>query len=47
MAALKCKDCDQTFGKKSDLEEHQTMKEHSCDVCGKEFFLKWRLKSHI
>ena len=46
-----CKICDKGFLKNNELEEH--LKTHKdietfpCDLCGKQFFLKWRLKKHI
>ena len=26
---------------------HECDKTHSCDTCGKKFYLKWRLKKHL
>ena len=46
-----CNVCDQTFEENHELEAH--LKTHTgvetfpCDICGKGFFLKWRLKKHI
>ena len=46
-----CTICDKVFLKNNELEEH--LKTHKdietfpCDLCGKQFFLKWRLKKHI
>ena len=28
------------------LAEHEKDKQFKCETCGKEFFLKWRLKKH-
>ena len=49
--STKCKFCDAKFYQNCQLEkhvvdEHQKEKEHSCEVCGKKFFLLWRLKKH-
>ena len=48
---IKCKKCETTFERNSDLEVHITNNhegtdQHSCDICGKTFVLKWRLKKH-
>ena len=29
------------------LETHQKKKEFKCNICGKEFYIKWRLQKHI
>jgi hypothetical protein len=47
-----CKQCDQTFAKNFELEIHMVNfhgleKQHSCELCGKRFFLKWRLRKHL
>ena len=46
-----CKECDETFSRNFELETHMVTfhgreKEYSCEVCGKKFFLKWRLGKH-
>ena len=46
-----CKECDETFSRNFELETHMVTfhgreKEYSCEVCGKRFFLKWRLGKH-
>ena len=28
------------------MEAHKKKKEFKCDVCGKDFYLKWRLNKH-
>ena len=47
---LKCEHCDAKFQKAIQLEthmnEHGFVKKHSCEDCGKEFHLKWRLHKH-
>ena len=47
-----CKECDQTFAKNFELEIHMVTfhgfeKKHSCELCGKRLFLKWRLRKHL
>ena len=47
----KCTFCDAKFDQNCELEkhvveDHQQEKEHSCEVCGKKFFLLWMLKGH-
>ena len=47
----KCKLCDESFTRSSDFEnhmvdKHDTDKMYTCEVCGKKFLLKWRLKVH-
>ena len=46
-----CKECDQKFSMNFELEIHMVTvhgleKQHSCELCGKRFFHKWRLKKH-
>ena len=45
-----CEDCGQSFSRNCDFEKHldnhQKEKLFECDVCGKRFFLEWRLKKH-
>ena len=45
-----CKECKKEFKRNCDLElhmkDHNTEKEFNCDVCGKGFFLEWRLRKH-
>ena len=48
----KCKECDKTFAKNSDLEvhvvaEHGHEKTFGCETCGKLFVLEWRMKKHL
>ena len=47
---IKCLECPCEFSKNCDLEvhleEHEQEKLYECEVCGKRFFLKWRLKMH-
>ena len=47
-----CKQCGKTFAKNFELEAHMVSfhgceKQHSCEVSGKEFYLKWRLEKHF
>ena len=48
---LDCKLCDKTFQKNHELEtygeEHQVEKQYKCNVCSKDFYLKWRLVKDI
>ena len=45
-----CKECDTSFERNCDFEkhidEHKLQKEFKCDICGKDFYLKWRLLKH-
>ena len=46
-----CSECKEKFSKNCDLENHMVEvhgceKLHSCEICGKSFLLKWRLKKH-
>ena len=46
-----CSECNETFSKNFELENHMVKvhgceQPHSCDICGKKFYLKWRLKKH-
>ena len=48
---IKCKLCEETFDKNSDLEGHiktchDESEIHECEDCGKTFALKWRLRKH-
>ena len=48
---VKCKKCEETFGKSSELEEHIVRKhgigrEYDCDKCEKTFALKLRRNKH-
>ena len=47
---IECKECDKSFKRNCDLErhieEHELQKEFKCDICGKEFYLKWRMLKH-
>ena len=49
--STKCSQCEETFSRNCDLENHfevhQIDKEHTCNVCGKQFFLQWRLRKHM
>jgi hypothetical protein len=43
--------CDKTFSRNFELEIHVVkihghVKYHSCEICGKRFFIKWILKKH-
>jgi hypothetical protein len=47
-----CEECDQNFTKNFELEHHMVEihrheKQHACNICGKQFYLKWRLKRHM
>jgi len=47
-----CKECDETFSKNFELENHMVhvhgcQKSNSCDICGKKFYLEWRLRKHL
>ena len=47
----KCKFCEETFLKCSDLEEHlqnfhSDATQYECEHCGKKFVLEWRMKKH-
>ena len=48
---LNCEHCDCKFGQaislENHMEEHGLVKSHPCEVCGKDFHLKWRLKKHM
>ena len=49
---ISCKKCEKTFTRNSDFETHMVVthayeKTHSCETCGKKFFLAWRLKKHL
>ena len=49
---ISCKDCGETFAANFQLENHMVKshgkdKSHSCDICGKDFFLRWRLRKHL
>ena len=48
---IKCDECEETFMKTCDLElhmeEHGKEKQFKCQVCEKEFYLKWRYRKHI
>ncbi|XP_041983282.1 zinc finger protein 23-like [Aricia agestis] len=49
---LKCRDCDKVFKSKSNLQQHKQVhtartRNFSCHVCGKMFFTKGTLGSHI
>ena len=46
-----CAICSKTYLKNAELEEHMSEEHNSpkdfeCPVCGKKFFLEWRLKKH-
>ena len=46
-----CAVCSKTFLKNADLEKHMNKRhgasrDFECTVCGKKFFLEWRLKKH-
>ena len=48
---IKCKCCDATFERMSDLESHidlshDSVKKFQCDHCDKTFVLEWRLRKH-
>jgi uncharacterized Zn-finger protein len=51
---LKCKscsECNETFSKNFEhgnhmVKVHGCEQPHSCDICGKKFYFKWRLKKH-
>ena len=48
---IKCKLCEETFDKNSDLEVHiktchEESESHECEDCGKRFALQWRLRKH-
>ena len=50
--ARKCKECGETFTKKSDLEvhaiaEHGQEKTFQCGICDKRFVLEWRMRKHL
>ena len=49
--SLNCKHCDLTFTNackfEQHLEDHGLERKYSCDVCGKNFHLKWRLQKHL
>ena len=48
---IKCKSCEETFDKNSDLEMHMktihvSSESFNCGTCEKKFVLKWRLTKH-
>ena len=47
---IECQHCEQTFSNNFELEnhadEHKLEKHFNCDICGKEFYLEWRLSKH-
>ena len=50
--ARKCKECEETFTKNSDLEmhvitEHEQEKTFQCGICAKRFVLEWRMRKHL
>ena len=48
--SIKCEECNEKFRRNCDLEVHldghTREKEFKCEVCGKGFFLHWRLRKH-
>ena len=46
--SFKCDQCQESFGKNCDLEKHfdvnKKAKEHKCNICGNDFYLKLRLE---
>ena len=48
--SIKCEECNEEFTRNCDLEVHldghTREKEFKCEVCGKGFFLQWRLRKH-
>ena len=48
----KCMHCDETFSRNCELEshiekEHESAQKHECNICGKTFILKWRMRKHM
>jgi len=47
---IDCRHCEQTFSSNVDLEnhaeEHKLEKHFKCDICGKKFYLEWRMTKH-
>ena len=49
---IKCKLCDNVFERNSDLEvhikeNHEANRKSECEICGKTFALRWRLRKHL
>lgn len=47
-----CSQCEGTFSRNVELERHMVHfhrldKPHACEICGKTFYLEWRLKKHL
>ena len=48
---LLCEHCETKLARAIDLETHMVnhglLQKHSCELCGKKFHLKWRLRKHV